>query len=146
MEFSEIGSLRHGAAVHEAGHAIVTRALGLEVRQLRIGDDDSGASCIQSSAHLPILHQIAIAEAGMVAVELLLGPAPSPWSGMADAVKIKNLLDGYPEDQHEQLTCDGRECARKTLVDRLTVLTDLSDALARSGFLDAKALISFTGI
>jgi hypothetical protein len=142
MELSEIESLRRGAAVHEAGHAIVAWTLGLKVSRLRIGDDGTGASCIECSAHLPILHQIAVAEAGMAAVELA-GPPPSPQAGLADAVKIGNLLYGYPEDQHAQLICDGRECAREILVGRLTILTDLSDALARFGLLDATALLPF---
>jgi hypothetical protein len=142
MELTEIESLRRGAAVHEAGHAIVAWALGLKVRQLRIGDDGSGASCIECSAHLAILHQIAVAEAGMAAGALLSAPT-SLHAGLADAAKIRDLLDGYPADQHEQLICDGHECAREILVGRLTILTDLSDALARSGLLDATALLPF---
>lgn len=143
MELSEIEPLRRGAAIHEAGHAVVAWTLRLKVRQLRIGDDGSGASCIECSVHLPILEQIAVAEAGMAAVELLQGPPPSPQAGFADAVKIGNCLDSYPDDERAQLICDGRECARKILVNRLAVLTDLSDALARSGFLDATALLPF---
>jgi hypothetical protein len=143
MQLREIESLRREAAVHEAGHAIVAWTLGLKVRQLRIGDDGSGASCIECSAHIPILHQIAVAEAGMAAVELLRGGSPRSEAGLADAVKIGNLLDGYPTDQHEQLICDGHKCAKEILVGRLTALTDLSDALARFGLLDTTALLPF---
>jgi hypothetical protein len=140
MEFSEI-ELRRGAAVHEAGHAIVAWTLGLKVPQLRIGEDGKGASCIEYSTHLPILDQIAIAAAGMEAGKLLRAPT---WelAAISDYVKINELLDDYP-DQREHLICQGHERAREILVDRLTILTDLSDALARSGLLDAKALLPF---
>src|SRR5665647_3464402 len=112
MEFSEI-ELRRGAAVHEAGHAIVAWTLGLKVPQLRIGEDGKGASCIEYSAHLPILDPIAIAAAGMEAVELLHAPT---WdlAGVTDAAKIDDLLDACP-DQREHLTCRGHERAREVL-------------------------------
>ncbi len=143
MERSEIESLRRGAAVHEAGHAIVAWALGLKVRRLCIGEDCNGASCIECSAHLPILDRIAVAEAGMAAVELLSAPT-SPQAGFSDAVKIGNLLDGYPEEQCKRLICEGRERAKEILACRLTVLAKLADALALSRSLEAAALIPFT--
>jgi ATP-dependent Zn protease len=141
---NERESLRYGAAVHEAGHAIVAWAVDLKVCRLRIiGDDGQGASCIECSDHLPILHRIAVAEAGMAAVELLSAPEPLPQAGFSDAVKIRNLLDGYPDDQCKQLIREGCERAREILVDRLSILTDLANALALSGLLDATALIPF---
>jgi hypothetical protein len=141
MELSEI-ELRRGAAVHEAGHAVVAWTLGLKVPQLRIGEDGKGASCIECSAHLPILDQIAVAAAGMEAVELLRAPT---WelAGLTDAAKIDDLLDNYP-DQREHLTSRGHEWAREILASRLTALASIADALALSGFLDATALIPFT--
>jgi len=93
MGFSEI-ELRCGAAVHEAGHAIVAWTLGLQVPQLGIGEDGKGASCIEYSAHLPILDQIAIAAAGLEASELLRAPT---WelAGISDDAKNDELLDDY---------------------------------------------------
>jgi hypothetical protein len=116
---SEIESLRRGAAVHEAGHVIVARVLGLEVHQVCIGEDGNGESCIECSRHLPIPDRIAVAEAGMAAVQLLSAPT-TPQAGFADAVEVGNLLDVYPDDQHEQLTCEGREHAREILASRLS--------------------------
>ena len=143
MDLNESESLRYGAAVHEAGHVIVAWVLGLKVEQMRIAEDGSGAASIDCSAHLPILDRIAVAEAGMAAVELLSAPEPPPQAGFSDAVKIRNLLDGYPDDQCKQLTREGCERAREILVDRLSILTDLANALAVSGLLDATALIPF---
>jgi ATP-dependent Zn protease len=143
MKLSEIESLRRGASVHEAGHAIVAWALGLEVLELRIDEDGNGASCIECDAHLTIVDQIAVAEAGMAAVELLSAPT-LPQAGFSDAVKIRNLLDDYSEDQCEHLTYSGRERAREILTRNLTILAQLADALARSGSLDAAALVPFT--
>ncbi len=143
MELSEIESLRRGAAVHEAGHAIVAWTLGLKVRQVRIGDDGSGASCIECSAHLPITDRIAVAEAGMAAVEILNAPEPLPQAGLSDAVEIGNLLDGYPDRERERLICEGRQRAGEILVSRKAVLVAFSTELARSGLLDATALTRF---
>lgn len=140
MKLSEFKSLRRGAAVHEAGHAVVASALGLKVRRLQIRKDGSGASCIERSAHLPILDQVAVAEAGMAAVELLKAPT-SPQAGLADAAEIMDILDGYPNDQFEHLTAKGRERARKILADRQAILVALADALNRDGLLGATALI-----
>jgi Peptidase M50B-like len=59
------------SAVHEAGHAIVAWALRLKVQELRIGEHGKGASVIEHDAHLPIVQRIAVAAAGMEAVDLL---------------------------------------------------------------------------
>jgi hypothetical protein len=53
MELSEIESLRRAAAVHEAGHAIVAWALGLKVRELRIGDAHGGDGRVVGVAVVP---------------------------------------------------------------------------------------------
>jgi hypothetical protein len=64
---------RRGAAIHEAGHAIVAFALGLAVEEIAIGisgDDSAGQSTIQESGHLPLTDQIALCLAGIEAQEL----------------------------------------------------------------------------
>jgi hypothetical protein len=88
MDASEYQALLRGTAAHEAGHAIVAWMIGLEVETLGVTDEDgSGRSRIECAAHLPTIQRIAVAAAGMEAVELLQAPT-LPQAGMSDALKI----------------------------------------------------------
>lgn len=140
MESSE--SNRRGAAVHEAGHALVASALGCKVQELRIKDNGSGTFDIKCGVVLPIIDQIAIAEAGMAAVELLEAPT-SPQAGLSDAAKVREILEDYPDDQIDHLAAEGHKRAMAILMDRQSVLVALADALLSSSFLDETALVPF---
>ena len=140
---SDRESLRRSAAIHEAGHAVVAWALGLRVRKLGIGEEGKGKSCIEDSQHLPILEQIAVAAAGMEAVDLLRAPT---WgqAGMSDALKIMELLEPYPDEQERhRMEEDGHKRALEILTDRRALLSDLGEALARTGLLGETALAAF---
>lgn len=59
-----------GAAFHEAGHVIVARELGLPVGEIAVGidgDQAKGRTDIGSAHHLPLIDQIALCVAGVVA-------------------------------------------------------------------------------
>jgi propanediol dehydratase large subunit len=112
----------------------------LKVWHVRIADDGSGRTCFECDARLPIVDRIAIAEAGMSAAEVLNVSEPLPQAGFSDAVKIGNLLDGHSDEQRERLICEGRKRATEILDTSKAVLIALSNALARSGFLDETAL------
>jgi hypothetical protein len=65
---------RYGAAVHEAGHVVVARALGLTTRKMIAGidgDPTAGRAEIKDGSHLPVIDQIAICSAGADAQRLL---------------------------------------------------------------------------
>jgi archaellum biogenesis protein FlaJ (TadC family) len=132
-------SVRQGAAVHEAGHAVAAWALGLAIRELRISNDGDGTSRIENPTHLPLLQQIALAAAGMEAVELLQA-SPRPEAGLSDAAKILDLLQHWPEEEREHMQSRGHECARQILADHIDLLTRLSNALFQWGLLDATTL------
>lgn len=134
--------LRRAAAVHEAGHAIVAWALGLEVRELRIDDQGKGLSVIQRHDHLPIVERIAVADGGMQAVEMLKARV---WelAAVGDEAQIIDILEGLPEAEANQLRSRGAAQVLTILNRRIDVLTDLSDTLFQSMALDATALEGF---
>src|SRR5262245_22707181 len=66
-----------GAAFHEAGHAIVARALGLTIVTIEIGiggDDAKGQVKTSSDHHLSRIDRLAIHAAGVEAQELFKCP------------------------------------------------------------------------
>jgi ATP-dependent Zn protease len=134
--------MKMAAAVHEAGHAIVAWALGLKVQELRIGAHGKGASIIEHDAHLPIVQRIAVAAAGMEAIDLLNAQV---WelASSSDEAKIVDLLDDYRDTEHEHLRTRGRDHARQILSAHLGLIAELTGALTRSATLNAGDLSIF---
>jgi hypothetical protein len=98
---------RYGAAVHEAGHVVVARALGLKTRKMAIGiggDDAAGEAQIEEGTHLSLVDQIAICSAGAAAQRLLDAPTHE-MAAFADMVRIRNLVDDLAEEEGEALRC-----------------------------------------
>jgi hypothetical protein len=135
-------SERHAAAVHEAGHVIVARLLGLRVGSVRLGEEGKGGTEIECSAHLSAAGRIAVAEAGAIAVELL-GASVWDTAAMSDAAKIIDLLEAFPELEREALRHEGHELARSLLAARLPLLADLAATLTRTGHIDEQELARF---
>jgi ATP-dependent Zn protease len=68
---------RRGAAYHEAGHAVVAWALGLQIGEIEIaigGDDAKGNAEIENDEGLPLIDRLAICVAGMEAQDLFSAP------------------------------------------------------------------------
>jgi ATP-dependent Zn protease len=64
---------RRGAAIHEAGHAVVAWALGLRVRRLEIaiaGDMSAGEVDIEEKQSMSLVDRIALCAAGGDAQDL----------------------------------------------------------------------------
>jgi hypothetical protein len=132
--------MRWAAAVHEAGHVVVAWALGLQVQAIAVTDKGEGRSEIESMARCPLCQQIAVAEAGMIAADLLSAPT-WPHAGMADASKVMELLE-----RHAVPPCgstEGSTYARQGLSSRLPLLRDLATTLDYSGALNRGDLESF---
>ena len=136
------GNKRWAAAVHEAGHVVVAWALGLQVQAMSVTDSGDCHSEIECTAHRPLFEQIAVAEAGMMAAELLAVPT-WPQAGMTDAVKVMELLE-----QHSAPSCKGAEghtYARKILNSRKALVRALAIALDCTGTLSGTDLERFAG-
>lgn len=86
------------AAFHEAGHVIVARELGLPVGEIAIeidGDEAKGRSDLGSAHHLPLIDQIALCVAGVVA-QLLFNSAAHN-AGASDYAKVIQLVEGLAD-------------------------------------------------
>jgi ATP-dependent Zn protease len=123
---------KYGAAVHEAGHAIVAAALGLKTRTMAVGiggDDTAGAAEIEEGTHLPVVDQIAICSAGVDAQRLLDAPT-NEIAAFADMVRIRDLIDDLAEDEGEALRYAGYRRSQKLLKMHRATLECLAQALA----------------
>lgn len=88
-----------GAAFHEAGHVIVARELGLPVGEIAVGidgDQAKGRTDIGSAHHLPVIDQIALCIAEVVAQSLFDRPTPS-FAGVGDYARVIELVDGMTD-------------------------------------------------
>src|SRR5450631_2064977 len=84
---------RRGAAIHEAGHAVVAWALGLRVFRLVIaidGDITAGKADIEQNRSSSLVDRIALCAAGGDAQELFDAPT-NDICAISDMIKIYDL-------------------------------------------------------
>lgn len=94
-------ALRRGA-LHEAGHAVVARVLGLTVIKIELlGDDGKGRIDTSPDDHLSRDDQLTLAQAGR-ASEVLFG-FDVPEASRDDYAKMIMLLEGLPEAESLRL-------------------------------------------
>ncbi|MBR1140450.1 MULTISPECIES: hypothetical protein [Bradyrhizobium] len=120
-----------GAAIHEAGHAIVASALGLQVGRLEIaidGDDAKGVAEIAGSAALGLVDQLAICAAGMEAQRLFSAPTHGG-AGWADHGMMIALVEGLPEEDSRTLRYAGHQRAHDILIQRTNQVERLAERL-----------------
>jgi hypothetical protein len=142
VAMSDDDNMHWAAAVHEAGHVVVAWALGLQVQAISVTDSGEGRSEIECTARCPLCQQIAIAEAGIMAAQLLSTPT-WPRAGMADASKVLELLERHAVPPCKGI--EGRNYARHVLSSRLPLLRDLAITLDHLGSLNVADLESFAG-
>lgn len=88
---------RLGAAYHEAGHAVLATAFGLEVRRMEIGiggDDAKGAVDVDGASRLE--DQLTILAAGMAAQKKFKAPT-NEYAGAIDKLKMHKLVSDRDE-------------------------------------------------
>jgi ATP-dependent Zn protease len=123
---------KYGAAVHEAGHAVVGWALGLKTRKMVAGisgDDAAGEAQIEEGTHLPLVDQIAICSAGIDAQRLLDAPT-NEIAAFGDMVRIRNLVGDLADDEGEALRYAGYRRSQELLELHRLTLEGLAQALA----------------
>jgi hypothetical protein len=120
-----------GAAFHEAGHVIVAREFGLPVGEIAIGIDGEeakGRTDIGSAHHLPLIDQIALCVAGVVAQALFNWHAPS-FVGAGDYARVIELVDRMTDDKSLKLRHAGYARARDILERRADEVERLAEQL-----------------
>jgi ATP-dependent Zn protease len=101
-----------GVAYHEAGHAVVALALGLQVARVEIfPEDHSGDTEIAGADDLPLVDQIAICVAGMNAGEMFHAPASHEYANSGDHGKVIELLYDIAEAESDVLRDKGHQRA-----------------------------------
>ncbi len=111
---------RRGAAYHEAGHAVVAWALGLQIGDIVIGvggDDAKGGTDIaRDQAHLCKIDRIAICLAGLEAQEVFQAPIHE-FAGARDLGMVIEIIgQDASEEQHRELRCAGYRRARELIL------------------------------
>jgi ATP-dependent Zn protease len=135
-------SIRWSTAVHEAGHALVARGLGLSVGGLELfATEGAGMALIEDNPHLGIVDRIAICAAGMDATNLFRLNT-SDQTGLSDEVQIYNLIVEYSPEDRERLRDEGYARARTILLEGQDQLRAVAAALASAGRLSAEEFAS----
>lgn len=105
--------LLRGAGYHEAGHAVAALALGLRVARVEIVHEDySGAADVHVAdvARLPLVDQITIYSAGMIANQMFEAPNHE-LAASQDLRRIEELISDMDEAEGEVLQDDGEQRA-----------------------------------
>ena len=122
-----------GAAFHEAGHVIVAREFGLPIGEIAIGvdgDEAKGRTDIGSAHHLPLIDQIALCVAGVVAQALFDWPTYK-LAGAGDYARVVELVHGMTETNSLKLRTAANTRARAILERRATDVERLAKQLLR---------------
>jgi hypothetical protein len=116
------------AAYHEAGHVVVARFLGLTVRKVEIEEDGSGRADIRYAEHLPLVDQIAVCVAGIVAQELFNCPMHDH-AAFGDYRKFCELMAGLTDAESYEYRYAAYLRALEILKRRLPEIEELADQL-----------------
>ena len=133
---------RYGAAVHEAGHAVVAWALGLKTREMAVGingDGAAGEAEIDEGTHLPLVDRIAIYSAGADAQRMLDAPTNGIVATL-DMDEIRKLIDDRAEDEGKVLRYAGTLRSKELLELHRGKVERLAEALAERTELDQVAI------
>ena len=122
-----------GGAFHETGHVIVAREFGLPVGEIAIGidgDKAKGRTDIGPAHHLPLIDQIALCVAGVVAQSLFDGPTHN-FAGAGDYARVVQLVDGMTDAHSLKLRHAAYVRARAILERRKTEVEKLAQQLLK---------------
>ena len=122
-----------GAAFHEAGHVIVAREFGLPIGEIAIGidgDEAKGRTDIGSAHNLPLIDQIALCVAGVVAQSLFDWPTHN-LAGAGDYARVVQLVDGMTDANSLKLRNAAYARARAILERRATEVEQLAHQLLK---------------
>jgi hypothetical protein len=123
-----------GIAYHEAGHAVVAWSFDLKVHNIYIREGDvlQGKTCTDCAAHLPLVDQVAVLAAGIVATQVFERPLPV-YFAQRDREQTLNLilsvLSGIELEQIDHHRKEGENRARDRLVKHKSKVIRLAECL-----------------
>jgi ATP-dependent Zn protease len=125
-----------GTCFHEAGHAIVAAALGLEVLNIRINKDDESGTTDVSGGPLPLIDQVAVCYAGVVAQDIWQ-LVPEHLAEYSDVDKFFRLVKDLSDEDRDAIHKAGCERANQLLNDNKVLVEIVAQRLVQQGYLTA---------
>jgi ATP-dependent Zn protease len=124
---------------HEAGHAIVAAALGLEVQSIRIHKDDGGGDTVVPTgplSQLPLIDQVAVCYAGVEAWDIwqLVPEHLGEWT---DVDKFFRLVKDLSDEERDAVHKAGCERANQLLNNNKVLVETVAHRLGLQGYLTA---------
>lgn len=133
-----------GTCFHEAGHAVVAVALGLEVGDLYVNaDDESGGTEHSYPRRLPFIDQVALCFAGVEAQDIWQCPSEHMAGGGDYGIFIE-LTKGLSDDCREALRKAGRDVARDLLRANKRAVEHIAQQLIERGRITAADFKQFS--
>ena len=126
-----------GSCFHEAGHAVVAAALGLQVGDLHVNADDrSGGADVGCPGRLPFIDQVALCFAGLEA-QNIWHCRSEHLAGGDDHRIFFDLVRGLPDDWRDAFRKLGYERANDLLCKNKHVVEVIAQQLIERGRLTA---------
>jgi len=127
------------AGFHEAGHAVVAAALGLDVGDMHVNaDDHSGGTLTGSARELPFIDQVAIIFAGLEAQNIWQCRSELEHKGGgSDYERFCTLVKDLPDDWRDRLRQLGYERANRLLRENKDAVEFIAQQLIERGHLTA---------
>jgi hypothetical protein len=125
-----------GTCFHEAGHAVVAAALGLEAGDLHVNADESGGAQIGCSDHLSLIDQVAVCYAGVEA-QTIWHDLPEDLVEYTDVDKFFRLVKDLSDKERDAIHKAGCERANELLLKHGTVVVIVAHRLVQQGYMTA---------
>jgi hypothetical protein len=127
-------------AVHEAGHAVVARALGAEVAFIEI-DLGTGNGSSRSGDFADQIKNLAVCVAGCRAEHVLKEPALGRKAKESDRKKMRKILSSLPEAERRAARAEGYRRAEAILMGNANVVRRIAHELrTRNGRIEGDEL------
>jgi ATP-dependent Zn protease len=140
---------RVGAAYHEAGHAVILWAFGLQIDSIAIGmggDDAAGHTKVTGSdEHLSEFDRIVVSEAGLEAQEVFEAPTHNH-AGLTDYAKVIDILGDISEEESLKIRTAARERAREIILANRTKVARLAAYLIENGCISGLAFLDLMAV
>jgi hypothetical protein len=136
-----------GTCFHEAGHAVVAAALGLEVGDLHVNaDEESGSAQIGCPDHLSLIDQVAVCFAGHEA-QLIWQGMPEHFAEAGDYATFRGLefVKCLSDEDRDALENAGYERANELLLANAVLVVIVAHRLVEQGYLTATEFKHLTG-
>lgn len=127
---------RQSVAIHEAGHCVVARAMGLTVVKVELESDGGGSTYTVPLPSLSPVHKCAYVAGGRIAELLVFGALPDAAAFDGDMESMERAARGvWPTWKRAQAMQDGDRLAREIVSRNLRAVGRVAGELLSHGTL-----------